>query len=110
MSDSPWTEQGATLSDKSARNEFGLEQEEIIVAINNGKLQYRTNYIHGNPYFKLIRSEVESFVNEKYGERYLKNRKLKHELAQVNKSIRKARTELKNLEAKRAELLKKIGE
>jgi hypothetical protein len=62
---SAW-KKGATLSDKSARKEFGLTQEEILEAINDGKLQYRTNIIFGNPYFKLVRSEVEAFVDEKY--------------------------------------------
>ena len=38
-----WSEKGATLSDKSARKEFGLTQEEIVEAIRGGKLQYREN-------------------------------------------------------------------
>ena len=33
-----WTQQGATFSDKSARQEFGLTQQEIIAAIRAGKL------------------------------------------------------------------------
>ena len=44
MSASVWTQKGATLSDKSARKEFGLSQEEIIKAIKSKKLQYRENY------------------------------------------------------------------
>ncbi len=32
-SDSVWSEKGATMSDKSARQEFGLTQEEIVAAI-----------------------------------------------------------------------------
>jgi hypothetical protein len=39
--DSVWSKKGATLSDKSARKEFGLAQEEIIAAIRAGKLRYR---------------------------------------------------------------------
>lgn len=110
MTDSVWTAKGATLSDKSARSEFGLEQDEIIEVIRNGKLQYRINYMHGNPYFKLIRNEVESFVTEKYGEEYLENKKLKRELGQVTKAIRKAKSELKRLEEKETELLEKLNE
>jgi len=72
---SAWVKKGGTLSDKSARKEFGLTQEEIIEGIRDGKLQYRTNNIYGNPYFKLIRSEVERFVDEKYGVTTLKIRK-----------------------------------
>jgi hypothetical protein len=37
-----WVRKGATLSDKSARAEFGLTQDEIVAAIRAGKLQYRT--------------------------------------------------------------------
>ena len=36
-----WSRKGATLSDKSARQEFGLTQDEIIAAIRAGKLQFR---------------------------------------------------------------------
>lgn len=32
---------GATPSDKSARQEFGLTQQEIVAAIRAGKLQFR---------------------------------------------------------------------
>lgn len=46
--DSIWLKKGATLSDTSAREEFGLTQNEIIEAIKNRKIQYRENNIHGN--------------------------------------------------------------
>jgi hypothetical protein len=36
--DSMWSRKGAALSDKSARQEFGLTQQEIIAAIRAGKL------------------------------------------------------------------------
>jgi hypothetical protein len=42
-----WVCKGATLSDKSARAEFGLTQDEIIAAIRAGKLQYRPGEIYG---------------------------------------------------------------
>jgi hypothetical protein len=44
-----WSRKGATLSDKSARKEFGLTQEAIVAAIDAGQLQYRVGVIHGNP-------------------------------------------------------------
>ena len=108
--DSVWSKKGATLSDKSARKEFGLTQEEIVEAIRSEKLQYKQNYMHGNPYFMLLRSEVESLVNEKYGEDYLKTKKQKNELSQVNKEIRRLKKQLKSLEEKKLELLRNIGE
>jgi hypothetical protein len=38
-----WQHKGATLSDKTARQEFGLTQDEIYDAIHAGTLQYRQN-------------------------------------------------------------------
>ena len=110
MSDSAWNKKGGALSDKSARKEFGLTQEEIIEGIKGGKLQYRNNYMHGNPYFRLLRSEVEALVNEKYGKNYLDKKKLENELAEINKKLRKLKAELKSLEKRKVELLHDIGE
>ena len=102
---SVWVKKGATLSDKSARKEFGLTQEEIIEAVRDGKLQYRTNSVFGNPYLKLVRSEVETYVDEKYGSDYLEKKKIKKELAQTNKELRRLKTQVASLEQRKAELL-----
>jgi len=107
---SVWSKKGATLSDKSARKEFGLTQEEIIEAINDGKLQYRHNSIFGNPFLRLIRSEVEALVDEKHGSNYLKKKKFKKELAQVNRELRILKTQVASLEQRKAELLAGLDE
>ncbi len=73
-----WTIKGHALSDKSAREEYRLTQDEIMTAIKSGKLQYRINYIYENPYYKLLRAEVEKVVAENYGKNYLKISKLKN--------------------------------
>jgi hypothetical protein len=39
-----WQRDGATLSDKTARQEFGLTQDEIYDAIDAGTRQYRQAY------------------------------------------------------------------
>ena len=101
---------GATLSNKTARKEFGLTQEEIFEAINEGKLQYRNNYMHGNPYLKLIRREVDAIVNEKYGGDYLKKKKLENELTPVNRELRGLKSKISSLEKRKAKLLENIGE
>ncbi|MEA1864404.1 MAG: hypothetical protein U9N46_04295 [Euryarchaeota archaeon] len=103
--DSAWHTKGGTLSDKSARKEFGITQEEIIDAIRDGKLQYRTNTMYGNPYLKLIRSEVEAFVDDKYGDDYLAKKKIEKELAQTNRELRKLKTQVASLEKRKAELM-----
>lgn len=101
---SVWTGKGSTLSDKSARKEYGLTQEEIIEGINKGKLQFRENHIHGNPYFRLLRHEVEALVNEKYGYDFLEKKKLSYELTQINSELRKLKTTIKSLEKRKSEL------
>jgi len=99
-----WTIKGETLSDKSVRNEYGLTQDEIVLAINTGQLQYRINYIYENPYFKLIRTEIELYIIKKYGNEYLQTRKLKTELEQINKNLRLLKNQTKTLEKRKDEL------
>jgi hypothetical protein len=53
-----WQRKGATLSDKTARQEFGLTQDEIYDAIDAGTLQYRQAHMHGNPWLRLLRRKV----------------------------------------------------
>ncbi|NOT57274.1 MAG: hypothetical protein HOP18_21945 [Deltaproteobacteria bacterium] len=105
-----WSRKGATFSDKPARKEFGLTQEEIIQAIQEGKLQYRLNSIFGNPFFRLIRQEVEALVDEQYGNTYLKKKQLTNELAQINKELRRLHALIVGLEQRKAEVLESLGE
>ncbi len=104
--DSIWSRKGATLSDKSARQEFGLTQQEIVAAIRADKLQFRENNMHGNPWFRLLRHEVEALVTEKGGQDHLHKKKLQKELADINTEARKLKTRLKAIERRRAELMK----
>ena len=106
--DSIWKEKGASLSDKSARQEFGLTQQEIIAAIRAGKLQYRVSNMYGNPWFRLLRHEVEALVSEKSGKDHLRTKKLLKELADLNKEARKIKTRLKAIERRQAELTKEL--
>lgn len=105
-----WSQKGATLSDKSAEKEFGLSEHDIIKAIRAGKLQYRENNLYGNPYFRLLRHEVEALVAEKYGSKQLTRKKLKNELAQVNRELRKLKAQAGVLDKRRAELQRILGE
>src|SRR6202040_645978 len=57
-----WGRKGATLSDKTARKEFGLTQDEIYDAIDAGTLQYRQAAMHGNPWPRLLRREIEALA------------------------------------------------
>ena len=107
--DSEWQRKGATLSDKTARKEYGLTQDEIIQAIRDGVLQYRRNWIHGNPYLRLPRREVEALVKKKHGGGYLKDRQAKTELAHINWELKKLKTQVAELEKRKLKLLTDLG-
>ena len=106
--ESMWSRAGATMSDKSARQEFGLTQQEIIAAIRAGKLQFRQSNMHGNPWYRLLRHEVESLVQDRSGLDHLHKKKFQKELADLNKEARKITTRLKAIERRRAELMKEL--
>jgi hypothetical protein len=78
--DEDWGRKGATLSDKTARKECGLTQDEIIAAIDAGKLQYRVSSIHGNPWLRLLRREVEDLMSSTYNDCQHKQSRAKAEL------------------------------
>jgi hypothetical protein len=85
-----------------------LTQQEIIAAIRAGKLQFPQNYMHGNPWFRLLRHEVEALVREKGGQDHLNKKKLEKELADINKEARKIKTRLKAIERRQAELTEEL--
>ena len=70
--DSEWRRKGATLSHKTAQKEFGLTWEEIVRAIRASKLRCREHSMHGNPWLRLLRREVEALVKERHGATYLR--------------------------------------
>jgi len=108
--DSMWSRKGATLSDKSARQEFGLTQDEIIAAIRAGEFQFRERNMHGNPWYRLLRHEIESVVRDKSGQDNLHKKKFQKELAELNKEAKKLTTRLKAIERRRAELMEELGD
>ena len=101
---SAWTTKGGTLSNKSAEKEFGLTFEEIVAGIRAGKLQYRENSVYGALFLRLIRSEVEALVIEKYGRNYLNKKKWKKELSDIKKTLKALKEQTLTLENRKAEL------
>jgi chromosome segregation ATPase len=109
LPDNVWQRKGATLSDKTARQEFGLTQDEIYDAIDAGTLQYRQAAMHGNPWLRLLRREVEALARSKHGDRHVNEKQAKAELARVNREIKRLRTELTELEERRDKLNSDLG-
>src|SRR5262249_59347293 len=87
LHDREWGRKGATLSDKTARQQYGLTQDEIYTAIDAGKLQYRPAAMHGNPWLRLLRREVEDLARTLHGEPYLREQQARTELARINREL-----------------------
>ena len=105
-----WRRNGGTLSDKTARKEFGLTQDEIEAAIEAGELEYRVGVIHGNPWLRLLRREVEALVESTYNDRDHRCRRAKAELARVDRDLKQLRAEVAALEEHRIKLLADVHE
>ncbi len=103
--DSVWQRKGATLSDKTVRKEYGLTQDEIVEAIRDGQLQYRENSIHGNPFLRLLRYEIEALIEKKHGGDYLQDRQTETELTAVNRELKKLKKQISVLEGRKSKLL-----
>ncbi len=105
-----WTIKGETLSDKSARKEYKLTQDEIVEGINKGKLHFRVNYIYENPWYRLLRSEVEKYVIEIHGINHLQENKNRTELKKIDKELKELKSKISSLEIRKKELLSKLNE
>ena len=110
LHDGEWARKGATLSDKTARSEYGLTQDEIFAAIDAGKLQYRPAAMHGNPWLRLLRREVEDLARSLHGERYLQDKQARTELTRINRELKQLRAQLAALEERRSVLLAELGQ
>ena len=67
-----WNRKGATLSDVTAKKEYGVGRDFIVKGIRAGKLEYREGVVWGNPYLKVLRSQLEQYIAEELGAGSLK--------------------------------------
>ena len=74
------------------------------------KLQYRPAAMHGNPWLRLLRREVEDLARTPHGERYLREQQARTELARINRELKQLCAQLAALRERRAALLSELGE
>ncbi len=99
-----WTRKGAALSDVTAEKEYGVSYEFIVKGIEAGQLEFRDGSMWGNPYLRILRSQLESYIVSQLGSTYLANQKLDSELRAVKKEIGSLRKKLAALEARKTAL------
>jgi chromosome segregation ATPase len=66
--------------------------------------------MHGYPWLRLLRREVEDLVSTRHGPLYLRERQARTELKRVNRELKQLRTQLTALEERRAALLSELAE
>ena len=103
-----WNRKGAALSDVTAQKEYGVTRDFIVKGIQAGKLEYREGAVWGNPYLRVLRSQLELYIVEQLGSEYLVSKKSKTELRAINKEIADLREKLAALEARKATLERAI--
>jgi len=104
-----WNRKGATLSDKTAKKEYGVDRDFIVKGITAGKLEYREGAIWGNPYLRLLRSQLEQYIAEELGKDRLSSVKKQTELRKIKKEIANLKKKLNELQARRMDLEEQIG-
>ena len=82
-----WNRKGAALSDVTAQKEYGVTRDFIVKGIQAGKLEFRDGAVWGNPYLRVLRSQLELYIVAQLGSEYLVGKKSQAELRAVSKEI-----------------------
>jgi len=97
---------GSSLGDEYRK----LNNDKFIVkGIQTGKLEYRDGVIWGNPYLRVLRSQLEKYIAEGLGEDYLRRVKNQTELRRVKKEISDLKKRLEGLQERKHELESSLG-
>jgi len=104
-----WNRKGATLSDVTAQKEYGVSREFIVQGIQVGKLEYREGAIWGNPYLRVLRSQLEKYIAEQLGSNQLMVTKTQAELRKLNKEMAALKKKLIALQIRKVEIEKSIS-
>ena len=99
-----WNRKGATLSDVTAKKEYGVDRDFIVKGIKAGKLEYREGVVWGNPYLRLLRRQLEQYIAEERGAARLSSSKDQTELRKIKKQMAELKRRLAVLEIRRTEL------
>ena len=103
-----WNRKGATLSEVTAKKEYGVDQNFIVKGIRTGKLEYREGSVWGNQYLRLLRSQLERYIAKELGQDRLLTSKEQTELQKIKKEMAGLKKKLDELHARRTEIENKI--
>ena len=99
-----WNRKGAVLSDVTAQKEYGVTRDFILKGVQAGELEFREGVVWGNPYLRVLRSQLERYIVAQLGSKYLVSKKSHNELHTICKEIADIKKKLAVLEARKAAL------
>ena len=99
-----WNKKGATLSDVTAQKEYGISRDLVIKGIESGQLEYREGSVWGNPYLRVLRSQLEKYISDQLGNEYLLTVKNKAELRAIKKEMDNLMKRMDALQKRKAEI------
>src|SRR4030042_4917908 len=99
-----WNRKGATLSEVTAKAEYGVSRDFIVKGIETDRLEYRDGAIWGNPYLRILRSQLEKYITEELGEDYLVRVKAQTGLRRIKKEISELKKKLNVLQNRKTDL------
>src|ERR1039457_779207 len=103
-----WNRKGATLSDVTAQTEYGVSRDFIVKGIRAGRLEYREGSVWGNPYLRVLRSQLEQYIADQLGPEHLASTKTQTELRAITKEIGATKKKLAALETRKVEIERTI--
>ncbi len=85
-----------------------MTRDFIVTGIRTGKLEYREGAVWGNPYLRVLRSQLEQYIAEQFGSEHLSSKKAKTELRVITREISVLKNKLAELEARKAKLEREL--
>ena len=104
-----WNRKGATPSDVTAQKEYGIDRKFIVKGIRAGKLELREGSVWGNPYFQVLRRQLEQFIADEIGAEHLSSGKNQTELRKIKGEISALTKKLKELQVRKTEIERMVG-
>jgi coenzyme F420-reducing hydrogenase delta subunit len=104
-----WNQKGATLSDVTAKAEYGIDHEFIIKGIKTGILEYREGTVWGNPFLRILRSQLEKYIVKELGEEYLTKANSESEMRKIRKEITEIKKRMNALQLRKTSLEKALN-
>ena len=99
-----WVQKGATLSDATAVKEYGVSRDFIVAGIRAGKLEFREGEVWGNPFLRILKSQLEKYIAEQLGPQHLEAKKSQAELSKIKTEMGSLKRKLTALAKRKAEI------